>query len=75
VGHHDQNFNVERVLQHKDMEGVSAGREVPFLCLRGKFFTTFNKDDLLNPVRYITSQFIKIHCDMNLIIPEISEGK
>jgi len=57
------------------MKSVSAGREIPFLCLHGKFFTAFIKEDLLNPVPYITSQFIKIHYNMKLIFPEIFEGK
>jgi hypothetical protein len=57
------------------MKFVSVGREIPFLCLHGKFLTDFIKDGLLNPIRYITSQFIKIHCNMDFILPEIFEVK
>jgi hypothetical protein len=43
MGHHNQNFNGEKMLQHKDIKGVSAGIEIPFLCFHGKFFTAFFK--------------------------------
>jgi hypothetical protein len=75
VGHHNQNFNGEKMLQHSYMKVVSAGREIPFLYLHGKFFTAFIKDGLLNPVLYITTKLIKIHCNMKFILSEIFGGK
>lgn len=65
----------KKMLQHKDMKGVSAGREIPFLCLHGKFFTAFIKDGILNPVGYIITKFIKINCNVKFILPEIFGGK
>jgi len=42
-GHHNQNINGEKMLQHIDMKGGSAGIEIPFICFHGKFFTSFFK--------------------------------